>query len=764
MDFFKGYSNLSQMVSEINESNPITNDITASLTKKIILLGTAVDGPLFELVDLRNNVQLAESIFGNYITDGRRNGSTLMKYFKYYVDAGCNNISVMKITGKPSSFTLSGEASVVKEKRKNEEVIGNNTGNDETEFKLSNKNLVKDCTVLNVKGKIIPGGFNVNESQGIITLNKGVADANAPVSIDYKYYKVINYEETKNLTNSSFELEYEPSGDLSIKIDNKDIAIDKIKFDQLDKKRVIISGVNGDEEVSVKYSAITSEEISLTENGTPDNPFITKDLAPQVLKLSKTPITNTVHVYANDIEITAADAFTVDYVTKEISIKKKYSNINAKLSVSYLYEVIDNVTKELTLESYFASDIYNRTKVDFEDILNEDGNVIGKSLKITKPEEKRVRGEEPYVYSSLQYKDLGELVDAINSDERQIYKASTNDESAKLESLNNISAYFTGGDKCTNPTKKELYEALSGVRDKDGYMISQGAYQLLEGQDAEAIVPLGVYLDDDLEGKFESFSYELALACAALSHRSKTILGCINTKPCKDTSMLGVKKYIEYLKSQKKLYLVRDTNGKIYTDEKNEPIDIGKFLISATGEEIETRDQVGKLYIEPIHEMVAKLSIIPSSISLTNINVKAQKYRFKIPTSIKDDIAGNGFCVIGVGESGRYQILNAVTSSLPNSKYKQISTMRSMKEYLNRIRKVSAPFLGGPPSQENTNSLASSISKEIGLMKKEGLIKDASFQLLISKITPTLSEARIESDLIAPEELRKITHSATLKN
>ena len=75
--------------------------------------------------------------------------------------------------------------------------------------------------------------------------------------------------------------------------------------------------------------------------------------------------------------------------------------------------------------------------------------------------------------------------------------------------------HCNGGDDGVVVTNNQMFEALSGKRDAQGYLVEQGAYQILENYNVDYIYPAGVYADSkQTVNPNSSFHYELAFLCS----------------------------------------------------------------------------------------------------------------------------------------------------------------------------------------------------------------------------------------------------------
>ena len=74
-------------------------------TRSVLLLGTAIDGPVMNPVAVDGST--AEAIFGKGIDgSGKPNGATLPEAFNQLYKAGCRDIRMMRVSGKAPTATI----------------------------------------------------------------------------------------------------------------------------------------------------------------------------------------------------------------------------------------------------------------------------------------------------------------------------------------------------------------------------------------------------------------------------------------------------------------------------------------------------------------------------------------------------------------------------------------------------------------------------------------------------------------------------------
>lgn len=96
------YPNLPGILTEFKDGGlQLRTDPTPPLTESILLLGTAVDGPIGVPVAVDSTT--FEEVFGKAVDkNGRPNGATLPVGFEEAWNAGCRDIRLMRISGSPA--------------------------------------------------------------------------------------------------------------------------------------------------------------------------------------------------------------------------------------------------------------------------------------------------------------------------------------------------------------------------------------------------------------------------------------------------------------------------------------------------------------------------------------------------------------------------------------------------------------------------------------------------------------------------------------
>lgn len=680
----------------------VRTDPNPPTTESILILGTAVDGP--KNVPVAVDPSTAEKIFGKAAhPNGTPNGATLLVGFEEAWNAGCRDIRLMRISGEKATGEIVCEAQTISEVKVHEENLALAAGNTETDIVLANLNVDPASVRVYAKGVELPDtAFTVEVDPGsgtsTVKIAANVADAKADVTVVYEY--------TAGSTTH-----------------------------QVTENGVIDPGtgaftpyvLNGNDEVFTL--AFAPKTFTLLANGKAVDP----------------------------------SGYTVNGNT--LTVKAGAVEKGALLTASYSYVDTTVYEPKAVLEGYFEGSVYNGVKRKVENILGSNGTIIGKKLVIIKPPAKKLSlSEKPLEYSSLDYPTLGSLAEAVNSDPNNnvvrmvVPKEFENVETATLQV--SVETPLSGGNDGIKLTKEELFEALSGKRDANGYLIKPGAYQLLENYTVDYIVPMGVFLDDRLPGG-KSFAYELALTAAVMSHRNHVTHGVIATSSPSLPTLEEIERHVNELIENYPLdFYMKDREGNDIVDADGNRIALGQFLSVVAGPDVQlTNSRFGRYTANSAAVYAAMLSTLPVRSSPMNKPVPGiQGLRFTFGNAQLDKLTAARFVTYQAKNNGtEIVVTDGVTAAAPDSDYAQITAFRAVKAAADEVRAACEPFRGEPNDVANRNAMSSAIDKRLNAMKEQGAIQGYEFRVISSLVDQVLGRAQIELTIVPPLTLRKIT-------
>lgn len=763
------YPNLPGMLVEFKDGGQALrfNQVETN-TDSLLLLGTAIDGPLMEPIAV--DIDTVELLLGSDVkSNGTPNGATLVSAFKQAYDAGCQDIRVMRISGEKATAEISAaNESVTSQKRKDENLTVVQ-GNDVTELTLTGTNINSGSVRVFAKGIELTSGFSYNPTLNKVTIQKNICDAGASIVVKYEFTEQVSAKpETLTVSENLTVKTYKPIVTSTLVVTKGGKAVPTENYTVLGNVITFTTGVVMDDEVVVNYKF---EQIGLgSENGHGQTLF-TAATSPQVISLSHVPLENSVILYVDEARVLNSQAFSVNVVAKTVSVNKEYFKMGQMLSTSYYVQTEEVIERKIELSSIFAGDVYNTGAIEVVDLQDSLGAVIGKTIIITKPESKISSGELPQSYSSFDFPTFGELVDAINAN-NTVYNATTETPNELTSEIRNSNSYFSGGDNGVNISKTQLFECLSGRRDQDGYITKQGAYQLLENYLVDWVVPVGAYADDELLDRHQNFAYELALFCAVLSYKNKSTYGMIATKPLMDTTLAGVQAHAKYLAKLNTDYFMRDENGSIIKDGQGTPIDLGKFISVVAGPTPKVNYKVAALRDANPAVLYAGLNttLQPQSAPTNKKLTGCTGLKYTFSNAQLNDIVGNKIVVFGTKYSRNGAVaegavvIDGPTSARQGSEYTRLTTVKVMRTTADNIREVADPFIGEANTVEQRNALSAAISKRLDLLVEKGVLLEYSFNIVATVMDQLLGQAKLELGIVAPQELRKITTVIGLKN
>ncbi|AGF59584.1 hypothetical protein B0P06_006034 [Clostridium saccharoperbutylacetonicum] len=760
------YPNLPGMLIEFKDGgSALRFEKTDASTDSLLLLGTAVDGPIMEPVAV--DYKSAELIFGSD-TDSNNvpNGATLVHAFKQAYEAGCRDIRLMRISGSKASTVIQTTSdSVTNTKRIDENEIAYISGNDATEISLPiTAGTAYDKTSLEVyaKGrKVDATAYTLDDANKKLKLNANACDAGASLEVKYKEVKTNANTETvtvEALSSIKNGVVLSNNADKIVSVAKADASSVTLYNLDGDKTTIIISdtSVKVGDAITVQYESYTYARHDVRA---------TAATSLQVVALKNTAATGSEPVlYIDNAKVLDPSAYSFDAATNTIKIIKENFKMNQTISVSYFVQTTASVNSSIKIQSIFGGEIYNEGIVEVKDLINSDGSVMGKKVIITKPESKQTLSEAPQVYTSIDYPTFGLLAEAITAN-NNIYEAYTEDENELTANLVASSSYLSNGEDGTDLTADELFEALSGKRDGNGFILAQGAYQILENYQVDQIVPVGVYADDKLSDKNANFAYELALYCAISSYRNKTTIGAIPMKPIKDTTLANIQKYAKYLATYDNTYYMLDEAGSPIKDSEGNKFDLGKYISVVAGPKVLFNHSVNALREGNAAVMyMAYTSTLASKSAPTNKKMLGTTgLKFNFSNSQLNDIIGNRMVAFqlkylesGNASTGAY-VVDAPTAAAKNSDYARLSTVRVIRDVADAMREVADPYIGEANTIEKRNALSAAIAKRLDLLVQNGVIQKYSYSLVATAKQEVLGEASLELGIVPPQELRKIT-------
>lgn len=706
---FQKYPNLPGFVTEFKDGGlQVRREPTPPGTESVLLIGTALDGPIGEPVAV--DATTVEEIFGKAVdANGSFNGATLVKGFYEAYQAGCRDIRLLRATGSTSKAYLKGKTISRSVEKTVTDQLGLAPGNKEQTLTLSTHVIDENSLIVQVNGYELAKGTSyilVNGAEGAekakIVLARDIVDPNLPIQVTYR-------DKNGNVVTENGELN--TNGQF---------------------KQWLTEGVE--------------IQFSLSQSAKPD----------------------AFYLYADGVEV-ARKKYKLTDGNKRVIIEAGALKKGAQIEANYINAEMMSEKPEIKLESMFGGSVYNQTQLFIEEIKDSNHKVIGKKIILKKPASKKQQmAEKDMEFTSTQYPTLRLLVQAINEHpDNNIVRATVSNRFAEVKTFDlNEVVGFSGGSDGLNPTKKEMYEILGGKRDGDGNLVEPGIYHLLENYKVDIIVPLGVYADDVLPGKYDNFAYQLALACAVISYQNSATMGVIATSSPDEAGLLAVQQHVEKLLASKNDYFMRDRSGNILKDQDGNPIDLGRYIQVVAGPDLVLGNLRFGSYADNSPASYAGFlsALAPQSSPTNKVMPFVRGLRFSYSNAQLDKLTQARYVTYMYKNNGQnIGVVDAPTAAQPTSDYRRVSTLRAIKSAINRVRQVSDPFLGDPIETPQRNALSAAIAKELDRATEAGEIMAYDFNIVATEEMKLMNEIMVELTIVPPQELRRITVVVNLR-
>lgn len=768
------------------------SDVTNS--KSLLILGTAFDGPVNEPVKI--DATTVSQLFGSEVNEnGYANGATLTKYAKQAFKNGFQDVRCMRVTGSQAYVDISKTSEII-------EHIEYATAGGEVEgctafvHTLGNKPIVGDVIVKTLAGDAV-SGVTRNKEEGTLSFIQNAISKNSTVEVtyDYKAISSIHNENaaagdgvdfkpiTLGSTDPIFVTDKNSSGqyivDTAGTIPTTDGVV--VKFggttlnpstdytvDETAHTVTILAGnsanVTESDNVDIEYYTYVLTHIdsaTVTAPGDTD----------QVVTLDHEPKDGVIELLVNGVAVDASQ-YTVSGT--DVTLTAGNFNVKDRFTIGYNYVIEEEITEGITLRSIYGGSVYKEASIKIEPFTTDKG-VAGCNFIFTKPASKLYStADKPFVISSIDCPTVGMLKLALeNYALNNVFEIITDNEDMTTANFPAFeSKLVNGGDDGVVVTNNQLYEALSGKRNADGYLIEQGAYQILENYHVDYIYPAGVYADSQQTvNKNSSFHHELALLCAVLTYRTKMTHGFIDVKPNSNTTLVGIQKYVDKLLTYDNDHYMKDSDGNEIVDTEGNKMDIGWYTSIVVGPEpVMVSDTLGTWYGSPAIAYAAlNASLKPESAPTNKAlpGVKGMKYKFS--NKQMNELVGNRMVVFKLKGEGTTTassipyVVDGCTAGNANCDYRRIATVKVVTDVVDQIREVSDPFLGEPNTVEQRNALSALISKRLTYLLNQGEIQYYAFEINATVQQVLLGECTISLTLVVPQELKKITTVVALR-
>lgn len=776
------YPNLPGHLVEFKDGGlQLTNvDNPNGYDKSLLILGTSFDGPVNEPV--RIDEKTVSQLFGPEVDEnGYPNGATLTKYAKQAFKNGFSDVRCMRVTGSQAYVDIDKTVETIVEQHDVETIFATVDGTKDVEIMLTKTPVVEGSVKITDENGLNVGSI-LEPYSGKLTLT-GFVSKNSSLTVEYKYMDIKAQIETglnpivagDTVTISDFEKLYITPKVGGVYVDGATVLTDgpvvksgaETLFEGVDYTidGTLVTFLTAQADI-YEIDFYTYDEVDSGE---------TKTLSDedQVIAIPEIPVTGS-FLLKQDGVVMSDTAYVIDTDKMTVSLKAGSFIVNGQITIDYKYETSSEKKEFIRVQSIYGGSVYKDATVTITKITGENGE-DGRRFLFTKPESKKYgNADKPFYFDSFECPTIGYLKQALaNYSLNNIFEIITDDDEMLTSDFPAFtSALVNGGEDGVVVSTNELFEALSGKRDADGYLTQQGAYQILENYHVDYVYPAGIYADSkQTVNKYSDFHQELALLCAVLTYRTKMTHGFIDVKPNSNTTLVGVQKYVDKLTAMPNIHYMRDMEGKDIVDSEGKKMDIGWYTSIVVGPEpVMISDTLGTYYGSPAIAYAALCASLKPQSSPTNKalpNVKGMKYKFS--NKQMDAIVGNRMVCFKLKNEGTATassvpyVVDGMTAGAADCDYARMTTVKIVTDVVDQIREVADPFIGEPNTIEQRNALSALISKRLGKLLTDGEILYYEFEINATIEQVLLGECTISLTLVCPMELRKITTVVALR-
>lgn len=334
----------------------------------------------------------------------------------------------------------------------------------------------------------------------------------------------------------------------------------------------------------------------------------------------------------------------------------------------------------------------------------------------------------------------------------------------------------------------ELYDQLGGIYDisEDGLenvLVKQGLYSKLEQYNVDHVVLLEAAVNSPV-GKFEfeggseklvysqekKFATQLAQHCAVVTAKSYETIGFIETLPVVAASLAGIQANIDALTTEEYTthFMYDEANQDLILDENDSIIDVGMYVNKVFGPEIGlSQARLGNYVAGGAVAYAALVSTLLEKSAPTNKRLDVDGLRYRLTDPQHNVLAGAGYVSFDqksnrAGET-YHVVKEGVTSALPNSDYKRLSTIRISHRVAQVVRYIVEPYIGEPNGLAQRNAMATAIQAGLDQEKELGYVNDFKFSVYASQRDQVLGNGFIDLDLVPAFEMRRISKRVALR-
>lgn len=376
--------------------------------RKVVLLGTATDGPVKELVNYNG-----ENIFGDYYNKHTNtfNGATLPRGLDRALKAGADNIALMRISGEYATGELDFNAYKKDIQHQTKEYLGEFDGNDQTTVDLnltdpsgeSYDYVYVDEIAVEADNKPLSGetqktgnaDFFVDSNNGKVIVYKNTTNADADIEITFSEVhasKTAVTEETLTeiVGTNEYEFAHDNIQDISsseaseapddnleaLEITDDDGAVSEDDYRINYEKGILVPlgdfAFNGEPKATYTYEEIAGEESGIEVTATASGSEMSFELN------HLADMTSAVGLEADNMQMERGEDFAISFKTdadgnikSEFTVKPGNIKMGSELYAEYTWNEEKVYKPTVEMKSVYGGELYNEVNVKVKDVLVE---------------------------------------------------------------------------------------------------------------------------------------------------------------------------------------------------------------------------------------------------------------------------------------------------------------------------------------------------------------------------------------------------------
>jgi len=205
-------------------------------------------------------------------------------------------------------------------------------------------------------------------------------------------------------------------------------------------------------------------------------------------------------------------------------------------------------------------------------------------------------------------------------------------------------------------------------------------------------------------------------------------------------------------------------DGTEQVDDNSIAVDLGKYISVVSETAFLRNNWYPAGYRASIASSYAGFYIgLPPSSAPTNKNISGSSIIYKMAMGAYDSLTGAGYVSLRNRPLGGTVVTDAPTATLPNSDWRRLSTVRIVKEVVDRIRSGLDPFIGEGTGASVRASMESVVGEILLQAKRDGYLQDyKEFSIIQTPQQEVLGVVEVNLTLIPAFEIRQINLTVSL--